>query len=62
MVVSLGSVSLKTEPLDERTRNIASMHGSGVASDEILKAVLDRAYDKFILDIDNIQVIFLQID
>lgn len=58
MVIGLGSLSLKTEPTDENVRNIASMHGSGVTSDEILKAMLDRAYDKFILEIENIQVNF----
>lgn len=59
MVVSLGSLSLKTETRDENMRNVASMHGSGHTSDHILKTILDRAYDRFYLEIENCQVIFL---
>lgn len=56
MVISLGSISLKTEPRQEDSKDVASMHVSGVTSDEILKAIMDQAYDKFNLNIDNIQV------
>lgn len=56
MVISLGSISLKTEPRREDTKNVAAMHGLGAKSDEILKEIMDQAYDKFNLNIDNIQV------
>lgn len=56
MVISLGSISLKTEPRREDSKDVAAMHVSGVTSEEILKEIMDQAYDKFNLNIDNIQV------
>lgn len=55
MVISLGSVSLTTVPSSKK--DIASMHGSGSSSNEILKNIMDNAYDKFNLNIDNIQIL-----
>lgn len=57
MVISLGSISLKTEPSSQDAKDIASMHVSGITSDEILKNIMDRAYDKFNLNIDHIQIL-----
>lgn len=57
MVISLGSLLLKTEPSSQDAKNISSMHVSGITSDEILKNIMDRAYDKFNLNIDNIQIL-----
>lgn len=58
MVISLGKLSLTTEPRGEDAKSVASMHVSGQTSEEILKAIMDQAYDKFNLNIDNIQVLF----
>lgn len=57
MVISLGSVSLTTEPSSQGASDIASMHTSGITSDEILKNIMDRAYDKFNLNINSIQIL-----
>lgn len=54
MVVSLGRISLKSEP--RSGKDVAEMHTSGISSDEILKEMLLQAYDKFNLDIQDIQV------
>lgn len=56
MIISLGSILLKTEPRREDTRDVAAMHGAGATSEDILKEMMDQAYDKFNLNIDNIQV------
>lgn len=56
MIISLGSLALTTEPRREDTRDVAAMHIAGVASEHILKEMMDQAYDKFNLNIDNIQV------
>lgn len=56
MIISLGSILLKTEPRREDTRDVAEMHGAGATSEDILKEMMDQAYDKFNLNIDNIQV------
>lgn len=56
MIISLGSILLKTEPRREDTRDVAAMHVAGATSEDILKEMMDQAYDKFNLNIDNIQV------
>lgn len=56
MIISLGSLLLTTEPRREDTRDVAAMYTAGVASEHILKEMMDQAYDKFNLNIDNIQV------
>lgn len=55
MVISLGKISLKTAPKDDR-KDILMMHSLQFSSDDIMKAVMEQAYDKFRLDIENIQV------
>lgn len=57
MIVSLGSILLRTEPRREDTRNVAAMHVAGATSKDILKEIMDQAYDKFSLNIDNIQIL-----
>lgn len=55
MVISLGTISLKSVPRDDR-KDISEMHSLQFTSEDIMKEVMDQAYDKFILDIANIQV------
>lgn len=56
MIISLGSILLKTEPRREDSRDVAAMHVAGATSEDILREMMDQAYDKFNLNIDNIQV------
>lgn len=56
MIISLGSILLKSEPRREDTRDVAAMHFAGATSETILKEIMDQAYDKFSLDITDIQV------
>lgn len=56
MVISLGKISLKSVPTDDR-KDISMMHSLQFTSEDIMKEVMDQAYDKFRLDIENIQVI-----
>lgn len=55
MVISLGKISLKTAPKDDR-KDISMMHSLQFTNEDIMKEVMDQAYDKFRLDIENIQV------
>lgn len=57
MVISLGRVSLKTEPCKD-AKDVASMFASGIATEDILKQIMDQAYDRFDLDIQDIQILF----
>lgn len=56
MIISLGSILLRSEPRREDTRDVAAMHIAGATSETILKEIMDQAYDKFNLDITDIQV------
>lgn len=55
MVISLGQLTLKTEPKSGQ-QNVAGMHTSGLTNEDIMREMLEQAYDKFALDIQNIQV------
>lgn len=39
MIISLGSILLKTEPRRSDTRDVASMHGAGATSQDILRVI-----------------------
>lgn len=58
MVISLGRLTLKTEPRKDDERDVATMHTSGKTSEDILKEIMDQAYDRFNLDIQDIQILF----
>lgn len=55
MVISLGQLTLKTKPKSGQ-QNVAGMHTSGLTNEDIMREMLEQAYDKFELDIQNIQV------
>lgn len=57
LVISLGRISLTTEPCKD-AKDVASMYTSGVTSEAILKKIMDQAYDRFELDIQDIQILF----
>ncbi|XP_037042887.1 vacuolar protein sorting-associated protein 13-like, partial [Bradysia coprophila] len=56
MVISLGKISLKSVPNDDR-KDISMMHSLQFTNEDIMKEVMDQAYDKFRLDIENIQIL-----
>lgn len=56
MVISLGRLTLRSEPTTEY-RNIISMHTSGLTCEDIMRTMLQQAYDKFTLDIQDIQIL-----
>lgn len=60
MVISLGKISLKTAPKDD-LKDIGMMHSLQFTNEDIMKEVLEQAYDKFRLDIENIQVTSLKV-
>lgn len=56
MVISLGRISLRSEPTAQ-SRTIISMHMSGLTNEDIMREMLQQAYDKFTLDIQDIQIL-----
>lgn len=58
IIISLGSLDIKTIPRDDGDRDIKEMHAAGAQQEEILQEMMKRAYDKFSLTINDIQVSF----
>lgn len=56
MVISLGRISFRSEPTAQ-SRTIISMHMSGLTNEDIMREMLQQAYDKFSLDIQDIQIL-----
>ncbi|XP_055612800.1 intermembrane lipid transfer protein Vps13-like, partial [Uranotaenia lowii] len=62
MVVSLGKLSVQTEPRPLHLRDVHTMHEQGVHQEEILKEIIRQSYDKFILEISDVQAIVATLD
>jgi vacuolar protein sorting-associated protein 13A/C len=56
-VLSLGKLFMQTEPRPLISRDVKAMHESGASQDEILAEMILQSYDKFMLEIQNIQAI-----
>lgn len=57
IVVSLGEIIIKTEPRPMDALDVKTLYSSGRTQDEILTEMMSQSYDKFSLEIKNIQVI-----
>lgn len=58
LIVSLGTVKVFSVPRALDSQDVHSMYSGGHKSDEILQSVLEKCYDTFNLNIENIQVLF----
>ena len=57
LVVSLGKLLIQTEPRSMEQKNVRAMHGAGANADEILAEIISQSYDKFLFEIQDIQVL-----
>lgn len=57
LVVSLGKLLIQTEPRSIEQKNVRAMHGAGANADEILAEIISQSYDKFLFEIQDIQVL-----
>lgn len=56
IVLSLGQLTLKTVEQTER-RDVAALYAAGLTAEQVLDEVRSQAYDKFQLNIQNVQVL-----
>lgn len=56
VVVGLGEFRLTSAPHRDKSKDVVSMHQGGREQDEILQMVLQKAYDRYKVSIENIQV------
>lgn len=61
LVVSLGTVKVLSTPRTASSAaDVQSMAREGHTSDDILQSVMDKCYDTFNLNIENIQILFVK--
>lgn len=56
LIVSLGRVLIQTEPRSSNQKDVISMASSGFESHQIMDEMLSQCYDKFQLNIQDIQI------
>uniref|UniRef100_A0A182FL84 Vacuolar protein sorting-associated protein 13 n=1 Tax=Anopheles albimanus TaxID=7167 RepID=A0A182FL84_ANOAL len=61
-VLSLGKLIINTEPRPLNRRDVHTMYSEGIGQDEILSEIIRQSYDKFILEIRDVQAIVASFD
>uniref|UniRef100_A0A182NLZ6 Vacuolar protein sorting-associated protein 13 n=1 Tax=Anopheles dirus TaxID=7168 RepID=A0A182NLZ6_9DIPT len=62
LVLSLGKLLVQTEPRPINQRDVHTMHGEGVGQEEILSEIIRQSYDKFVLEVRDVQAIVATFD
>uniref|UniRef100_A0AAG5D0Y8 Vacuolar protein sorting-associated protein 13 n=1 Tax=Anopheles atroparvus TaxID=41427 RepID=A0AAG5D0Y8_ANOAO len=62
LVVSLGKLLVQTEPRPLNRKDVQTMHGEGIAQEEILSEIIHQSYDKFVLEVRDVQAIVATFD
>ncbi|XP_055538544.1 intermembrane lipid transfer protein Vps13 isoform X2 [Wyeomyia smithii] len=62
LVVSLGKLLVQTEPRPINQKDVHTMHEEGANQEEILNEIIRQSYDKFVLEISDVQAIVATID
>jgi vacuolar protein sorting-associated protein 13A/C len=62
IVLSLGKLIIQTEPRALADESVRMMHEKGANADEILAELISQSYDKFQLEIQDIQVLVANAD
>ncbi|EAT37516.1 AAEL010508-PA [Aedes aegypti] len=57
LVVSLGKLVVQTEPRPINQKDVHTMHDEGASQEEILQEIIRQSYDKFVLEIRDVQAI-----
>ncbi|XP_017837309.1 vacuolar protein sorting-associated protein 13 isoform X2 [Drosophila busckii] len=57
IVLSLGEVHITTRPRDRMDSTVTALHSQGERHESILERVMDNAYDKFVVELNDIQLL-----
>lgn len=60
VVVGLGELRITSAPRKDTSKDVTSMYHSGKEQNEILQMVMDKAYDRYKVSIENIQVMVVK--
>jgi hypothetical protein len=56
LVVNLGSVKITSLPRDRSSPNIQALYSQGTSQEEIMHAMISQSYDRFRLNLEQMQV------
>ncbi|TMW44481.1 hypothetical protein DOY81_010441, partial [Sarcophaga bullata] len=56
VVIGLGELKISSAPHRNKSKDITTMYQGGKDQDEILQTILEKAYDRFNVSIENIQI------
>jgi hypothetical protein len=56
LVVNLGSVKVTSLPRDRSSPSIQALHSQGTSQEEIMQAMISQSYDRFRLNLEQMQV------
>lgn len=56
VVVNLGRMVLNSKPRSSDEMNVKKMHLTGTKEDEIMKEMMKRSYDRFVVELKHVQV------
>lgn len=56
VIIGLGEFRISSAPHRNKSKDITSMHQVGKDQDEILQTIMEKAYDRYNVSIENIQV------
>lgn len=62
LVLSLGKLLVQTEPRPINQKDVHTMHEEGANQEEILREIIRQSYDKFVLEIRDVQAIVATLD
>ncbi|XP_065079310.1 intermembrane lipid transfer protein Vps13 isoform X3 [Ochlerotatus camptorhynchus] len=62
LVLSLGKLLVHTEPRPINQKDVHTMHEEGANQEEILREIIRQSYDKFVLEIRDVQAIVATLD
>lgn len=57
LVVNLGSVKVTSLPRDPTSPSIQALHSQGTSQEEIMQAMISQSYDRFRLNLEQMQVL-----
>ncbi|XP_069674534.1 intermembrane lipid transfer protein Vps13 isoform X2 [Periplaneta americana] len=57
LVVNLGSVKITSLPRDRTSPNIRALHSQGTTEEEIMKTMMSQSYDRFRLNLEQMQIL-----
>ncbi|TDG48268.1 hypothetical protein AWZ03_005223 [Drosophila navojoa] len=60
IVLSMGQVHVTTKPHKRTAEQVRALHEEGVEQKDILKSVMENSYDRFIVEVNDVQILMVR--